>query len=46
MACSLVVSLAMLSALLTFHVGAMIARFTAASPKVVVHLEDTNDVLM
>jgi DNA-binding transcriptional LysR family regulator len=30
------------SALLTFHVADMVARFMAASPKVQVHLEDTN----
>lgn len=30
------------SALLTFDVGKMVARFMAASPKVEVHLEDTN----
>jgi DNA-binding transcriptional LysR family regulator len=30
------------SALLTFHVADMVARFMAASPKVDVHLEDTN----
>jgi DNA-binding transcriptional LysR family regulator len=30
------------TALLTFHVSDMVARFMAASPKVEVHLEDTN----
>jgi DNA-binding transcriptional LysR family regulator len=30
------------SALLTFHVGDMVARFMTVSPKVEVHLEDTN----